>query len=80
VHASPLSGFMLLHNTFAVPPFLGLMSMFLNFKPVHGVLLLQYMPAATLYLYDTHCQLKAREEKRVSRHVITKRWLTGSSP
>jgi hypothetical protein len=42
--------FILEHKIFVVPPFLGLMSMFLNFSPVHGALLLQYMPAATLYL------------------------------
>jgi hypothetical protein len=36
VHASPLSLFILLHSTFAVPPFLGLMLISLNFSPVQG--------------------------------------------
>lgn len=36
VHANPESLFVLLHSTFAVPPFFGLMLMSLNFSPVHG--------------------------------------------
>lgn len=41
VHANPLSLFMFEHSIFPVPPFLGLMSMFLNFKPVQGAPRLQ---------------------------------------
>ena len=51
VHVRPeLAWFLMLeHRTFAVPPFLGLMSMPEKWKPSHGAAELQWMPTATLY-------------------------------
>ena len=37
------------HSTFAVPPFLGLMSIPEKWNPSHGAAELQWIPAATLY-------------------------------
>ena len=50
MHANPESEFMFEHKNFAVPPFFGLISMFLNLRPVQGAAEEQWIPAATLYL------------------------------
>lgn len=50
VQANPESLLIFEHKNLAVPPFFGLISIPLNFRPVQGAALEQWMPAPTLYL------------------------------